>query len=248
MLPSNRQDIRTLYITSLPLDVKEREIQILCRPFEGYEFCKIIHKNNQPAAFVKFSSRATALKACESLQDYVFDLNHPDMVIKVDFAKTDTLKKTSPSSSSPSSPTMGEEGDKKRRSWFDAYGAYGYGEEYGYPPYPDPSAYYQDGYGRGTFYGRMEKRSKGNTPALGESDTIFVGNLPIHCTESDLTEVFKGFPGFSKLRFTVLKNRNVCFVQFKDTKSAAYALDRTTGTKVMGNTLRIEYAQPSKDR
>jgi len=240
-------DVKTLYVSGLPHDVKEREIQLLCRPFSGFEFCNLNTRSDQPSAFVKFIDRESATTALQSLQGFQFDLNHPDQLIRVEFARSDTMKKYL----NPDDYDDGPDGKRRRLgtgleassyypndAYYQHYGSYpphGYGSYYPYyPPYS-------------TSYSSSSPGSSSSTSHPNATNTLFVGNLPPYCTENDLLPLFRHHPGFKQMRFTNLKNRQVAFVQFVDAAPSAFALSQMAGTRLFGNTLRIEFAQESKD-
>nr|XP_053629350.1 LOW QUALITY PROTEIN: protein couch potato-like [Cherax quadricarinatus] len=74
--------VRTLFVSGLPMDAKPRELYLLFRAYEGYEgsLLKVTSKNGKtasPVGFVTFSTRAGAEAAKQDLQQGVrFD---PDM-------------------------------------------------------------------------------------------------------------------------------------------------------------------------
>ncbi|XP_063716380.1 protein couch potato-like [Symsagittifera roscoffensis] len=93
---SEDEEVRTLFVSGLPMDTKPRELYLLFRNFKGYEgsFLKNTPKLNDaktyaPVAFVMFDSKLSAEKAKQSLQGVRFD---PDvaMTIRLEFAKTNT--------------------------------------------------------------------------------------------------------------------------------------------------------------
>ncbi|XP_075245673.1 uncharacterized protein LOC142339497 [Convolutriloba macropyga] len=90
------EEVRTLFVSGLPMDTKPRELYLLFRNFKGYEgsFLKNTPKLNDtktyaPVAFVMFDSKLSAEKAKQALQGVRFD---PDvaMTIRLEFAKTNT--------------------------------------------------------------------------------------------------------------------------------------------------------------
>uniref|UniRef100_A0A803N588 RRM domain-containing protein n=1 Tax=Chenopodium quinoa TaxID=63459 RepID=A0A803N588_CHEQI len=66
-------DVRTIFISGLPEDVKERELQNLLRWLPGYEASQINHKGEHPMGFALFSSPEFAHAAKDALQNMVFD-------------------------------------------------------------------------------------------------------------------------------------------------------------------------------
>eukprot|EP00249_Psilotum_nudum_P013126 c24166_g1_i1 orf=210-596(+) len=70
-----KEEVRTLFISGLPDDVKEREIYNLFQTFPGYEFCQLKYtgRGYQIVAFVVFSDQASALAAKEAVNGLKFD-------------------------------------------------------------------------------------------------------------------------------------------------------------------------------
>uniref|UniRef100_A0A6B2LFW6 RRM domain-containing protein n=1 Tax=Arcella intermedia TaxID=1963864 RepID=A0A6B2LFW6_9EUKA len=210
----------------MPIDVKEREIQLLCRPFVGFDFCNLNLKGESPTAFVKFKDRESADTARQHLDGTDFDLDYPGEKLKVDFARSDTLKKQR-------ADEYTDPQDGKRRKLGATpkyyYSGENYPQYYRYPPsYGNDYYFYYTGH--------------------PQSNTLFVGNLPPNCTESDIMNIFKGYHGFKTVRTTTLKNRMVAFVQFSDEQYAAAVLNQVHGhIRLYGNVLHIEFAQGTRD-
>ncbi|RWW73461.1 hypothetical protein BHE74_00018672 [Ensete ventricosum] len=75
MVPPPISKIRTVFITGLPGDVKERELQNLLRWFPGFEASQINFKAEQPMGFALFSTAQHAMAAKDALQVvFVFTL------------------------------------------------------------------------------------------------------------------------------------------------------------------------------
>uniref|UniRef100_A0A8C3GIE4 RRM domain-containing protein n=1 Tax=Cairina moschata TaxID=8855 RepID=A0A8C3GIE4_CAIMO len=61
------RQVRTLFVSGLPLDIKPRELYLLFRPFKGYEGSLIKLTSKQPVGFVSFDSRSEAEAAKNAL-------------------------------------------------------------------------------------------------------------------------------------------------------------------------------------
>ncbi|CAG9133291.1 unnamed protein product [Plutella xylostella] len=89
------KDVRTLFVSGLPMDAKPRELYLLFRAYEGYEgsLLKVTSKNGKtasPVGFVTFHTRAGAEAAKQDLQQGVrFDPDMPQ-TIRLEFAKSNT--------------------------------------------------------------------------------------------------------------------------------------------------------------
>ncbi|KAI3857319.1 hypothetical protein MKX03_028979, partial [Papaver bracteatum] len=84
--------VRTIFISGLPEDVKERELQNLLRWLPGYEASQVNFKGEQPMGFALFTNSHFALSAREALQEMVFDAEsksvlHTEMAKKNLFVK-----------------------------------------------------------------------------------------------------------------------------------------------------------------
>ncbi|GMN48111.1 hypothetical protein TIFTF001_017275 [Ficus carica] len=85
-------EVRTIFITGLPEDVKERELQNLLRWLPGYEASQVNLKGEKPMGFALFATAQQALAAKETLQNMVFDADsksvlHTEMAKKNLFVK-----------------------------------------------------------------------------------------------------------------------------------------------------------------
>ncbi|KAI6182541.1 hypothetical protein M3Y97_00391400 [Aphelenchoides bicaudatus] len=107
--------VRTLFISGLPMDCKPRELYLLFRGCNGYEgsSLKPANKNGKmaaPVGFVTFICRQDAEEACRKLQGIRFD-PESSQTIRVEWARSTTKvskpKQPSPPVISPANlPTM----------------------------------------------------------------------------------------------------------------------------------------------
>ncbi|XP_055946591.1 RNA-binding protein, mRNA-processing factor 2a-like isoform X4 [Argiope bruennichi] len=99
------EEVRTLFVSGLPMDAKPRELYLLFRAYKGYEgsLLKVTSKNGKtssPVGFVTFTTRAGAEAAKQDLQQGVrFDPDLPQ-TIRLEFAKSNT-KVSKPKQQSP---------------------------------------------------------------------------------------------------------------------------------------------------
>uniref|UniRef100_A0A452IYF2 RRM domain-containing protein n=1 Tax=Gopherus agassizii TaxID=38772 RepID=A0A452IYF2_9SAUR len=82
-------NVRTLFVSGLPLDIKPRELYLLFRPFKGYEGSLIKLTSKQPVGFVSFDSRSEAEAAKNALNGIRFDPEIPQ-TLRLEFAKANT--------------------------------------------------------------------------------------------------------------------------------------------------------------
>lgn len=90
----NHNQVRTLFVSGLPMDAKPRELYLLFRAYKGYEnsLLKVTSKDGKsasPVGFVTFSTRAAAEAAKLDLQGVRFDPDLPQP-IRLEFAKSNT--------------------------------------------------------------------------------------------------------------------------------------------------------------
>lgn len=96
MINTNQdEEVRTLFVSGLPMDTKPRELYLLFRGYKGYEssLLKIMGKqvipHNCPVGFITFSSRSAAEVARQELQGTKFDPDLPQ-TLRLEFAKSNT--------------------------------------------------------------------------------------------------------------------------------------------------------------
>uniref|UniRef100_A0A3B5KX11 RRM domain-containing protein n=1 Tax=Xiphophorus couchianus TaxID=32473 RepID=A0A3B5KX11_9TELE len=78
--------VRTLFVSGLPLDIKPRELYLLFRPFK---VCLYVLNRWAPVGFVSFDSRSEAEAAKNALNGVRFDPEIPQ-TLRLEFAKANT--------------------------------------------------------------------------------------------------------------------------------------------------------------
>ncbi|XP_018593497.1 RNA-binding protein with multiple splicing-like isoform X2 [Scleropages formosus] len=86
---NSEEEVRTLFVSGLPLDIKPRELYLLFRPFKGYEGSLIKLTSKLPVGFVSFDSRSEAEAAKNALNGIRFDPEIPQ-TLRLEFAKANT--------------------------------------------------------------------------------------------------------------------------------------------------------------
>ncbi|XP_055518577.1 RNA-binding protein with multiple splicing 2 isoform X2 [Leucoraja erinacea] len=102
---SNEEEVRTLFVSGLPMDIKPRELYLLFRPFKGYEGSLIKLTAKQPVGFVTFDSRAGAETAKNALNGIRFDPENPQ-TLRLEFAKANTKMAKSKLMATPNPSNM----------------------------------------------------------------------------------------------------------------------------------------------
>ncbi|KAK6911116.1 RNA recognition motif domain [Dillenia turbinata] len=227
-------EVRTIFISGLPEDVKERELQNLLRWFPGYEASQVNFKGEHPMGFALFSSPQLAIAAKDALQDMVFDAEsrsilHTEMAKKNLFVKRgivadpgvyDQSKRlrtggdyshtgySSPSPFHPPPPPIwGPHGYMAPPPPpYDPYGSYPV------PPVPMPAPAPVPAHN--TYL--PVQNNKDNPPC----NTLFIGNLGENINEEELRGLFSVQPGFKQMKVLRQERHTVCFIEFEDVNSA----------------------------
>ncbi|XP_072993581.1 cell wall integrity protein scw1 [Typha latifolia] len=228
---SSPDEVRTIFISGLPGDVKERELHNLLRWLPGFEASQINFKGEQPMGFALFSTGQHAMAAKGALQNLMFDAEtksvlHTEMAKKNLFVKRGVVTDSSsldqskrlrtggdythagypPPFHPPPAPVWGTAGYIAPSAPYDPYG--------GYPvptvaipspaPVPAPSGY------------APVQNMKDNPPC----NTLFIGNLGENVIEDELRALFSVQPGFKQMKVLRQERNTVCFIEFDDVSSA----------------------------
>ncbi|KAL6496891.1 hypothetical protein OROGR_028820 [Orobanche gracilis] len=234
--PSGRSlsdEVRTIFISGLPEDVKERELHNLLRWLPGYEASQVNFKGEHPMGFALFATAHHALAAKDALQDMVFDsdsktLLHAEMAKKNLFVKRGIVADLN---AYDQSKRMRTGGDYTHTSYSTfpihppppaMWAPHGYMSPapppydpyagYAVPPVPmpapapvpAPSSYVP------------VQNTKDNPPC----NTLFIGNLGENINEEELRGLFSGQPGFKQMKVLRQERHTVCFIEFEDVNSA----------------------------
>eukprot|EP00249_Psilotum_nudum_P010895 c22833_g1_i2 orf=175-1059(+) len=259
---AGEEEVRTLFVSGLPNDVKEREIYNLFRTHSGYESCQLKYTGRgfQIVAFAVFSDQASALAAKDILNGHKFD---PQLgaTLHIELARSNSRVKR---------PLSDERGpgavEKKFRGPLGLSGVY---QETGmaHSVYNDLSGFPPSQSGMMGAYGiqdgipsmMMSKPLVPPPPAPGSNtpcSTLFVANLGLTTTEEELTQVMSRLPGFRKLKMQTKGGLPVAFVEFQDALCSTHAIaqlqDAILPSSDQGG-IRLEYAkakmgQPGRDR
>uniref|UniRef100_A0A671KE85 RNA-binding protein with multiple splicing n=1 Tax=Sinocyclocheilus anshuiensis TaxID=1608454 RepID=A0A671KE85_9TELE len=84
---SLEEEVRTLFVSGLPVDIKPRELYLLFRPFKIFLLFSCI--SVCPVGFVTFDSRSGAEAAKNALNGIRFDPESPQ-TLRLEFAKANT--------------------------------------------------------------------------------------------------------------------------------------------------------------
>ncbi|TVU42188.1 hypothetical protein EJB05_08581, partial [Eragrostis curvula] len=256
--PGAADEVRTIFITGLPVDVKERELHNLLRWLPGFEASQINFKGDQPMGFALFSSAHHAVAAKTALQDLVFDAEtkaalHTEMAKKNLFVKrgvgTDAnavdqskrLRTGGDYTHSPYAPPPYHPPPPAVSMWGTAgyiaapppYNPYA-----AYPvppvamtspsPVPGPTAY------------APVQNTKDNPPC----NTLFIGNLGETVVEEELRSLFSVQPGYKQMKVLRQERNTVCFIEFEDVGTATAVHHNLQGAVIPSSGrggMRIQY-------
>ncbi|KAL6585263.1 hypothetical protein OROMI_004552 [Orobanche minor] len=229
--PSGRSlsdEVRTVFISGLPEDVKERELHNLLRWLPGYEASQVNFKGEHPMGFALFATAHYALAAKDALQDMVFD-SDSKTVLHTEMAKKNLFVKrgiVADSNAYDQSKRMRIGGDYTHTSYSTfpihppppaMWAPHGYMSPapppydpyagYAVPPVPipapapvpAPSSYVP------------VQNTKDNPPC----NTLFIGNLGENINEEELRGLFCGQPGFKQMKVLRQERHTVCFIEFE---------------------------------
>ncbi|GER28343.1 RNA-binding (RRM/RBD/RNP motifs) family protein [Striga asiatica] len=226
-------EVRTIFISGLPEDVKERELQNLLRWLPGYEASQVNFKGEHPIGFALFATAQLAVAAKDALQDMVFDADsksvlHSEMAKKNLFVKRGIVADTNAYDQSKRLRTGGDYTHTGYSTspfhpppphfWgphgymapapppYDPYGGYAV-PPVPMPapaPVPAPSSYVP------------VQNTKDNPPC----NTLFIGNLGENINEEELRGLFSAQPGFKQMKALRQDRHTVCFIEFEDVNSA----------------------------
>eukprot|EP00193_Tetraselmis_chui_P013927 CAMPEP_0177776024 /NCGR_PEP_ID=MMETSP0491_2-20121128/14458_1 /TAXON_ID=63592 /ORGANISM="Tetraselmis chuii, Strain PLY429" /LENGTH=313 /DNA_ID=CAMNT_0019294719 /DNA_START=96 /DNA_END=1037 /DNA_ORIENTATION=- len=213
-------EIRTVYISGFPADVKERELNNLLRFLPGYEASQMHWKSNQAQGFALFANGATARAAKDAVQNLCFD---ETAVLRAEMAHKNMYFKDA-------------EGATAKRPRQLPAATPGYEQYYpgysGYAPAPSPQP---GGY-------QQVSNTKDNPPC----NTLFIGNLGDNTSEAELRAIFCHMPGFSQLKMVRNHRSTTCFVEFTDVASAMMVHQQQQGAILQSSDrggIRIQYSK-----
>ncbi|KAH7515308.1 hypothetical protein FEM48_Zijuj10G0012900 [Ziziphus jujuba var. spinosa] len=258
-------EVRTIFITGLPEDVKERELQNLLRWLPGYEASQVNFKGEKPMGFALFSSAQQALAAKDTLQNMVFDAESKS-VLHTEMAKKNLFVKrgiVADSSSYDQSKRLRTGGDYSHAGYSSpspfhppapVWGPHGYNFVYaarymapppppydpygGYPVPPVPMPAPAPLPAPSSYV--PVQNTKDNPPC----NTLFIGNLGENINEEELRGLFSVQPGFKQMKILRQERHTVCFIEFEDVNSATNVHHNLQGAVIPSSGsvgMRIQY-------
>lgn len=193
-------EVRTVFITGFPSDIKERELNNLLRFIPGYEASQMNWKNGQAQGFALFVTAAAARAACDQIAGLCFDDN---VLLRAEMAHKNMYIKGEPAPA----VAVAVVGKRIRTagSYTSSYSGGGAGSGGGAPIL-----------GAGPVGYAPVSNMRDNPPC----NTLFIGNLGEVVDDGELQALFAAQPGFTQIK-VLRSGRNVsCFVEFDTVESA----------------------------
>ncbi|GIL93367.1 hypothetical protein Vretifemale_20767 [Volvox reticuliferus] len=221
--PSGTDEVRTIFVTGFPADVKERELNNLLRFLPGYEASQMNYSKGSAQGFALFSTGAMARAACDQLQHVRFDENSS---LRCEMARKNMyIRDMEPNKRPrPNAPPTG------------SYGAPGGGT-------PAYTARTQPSYGSGGGRSGGDHASRDDNPPC---NTLFVGNLADTVDENELRNLFSNAPGFRQLKLMRGPKATLGFVEFDDVPTAMAAHAAQQGAILASSDrgpIRVQYSK-----
>ncbi|KAL9257961.1 RNA-binding protein with multiple splicing-like protein [Drosera capensis] len=254
---TSSDEVRTIFISGLPADVKERELQNLMRWLPGYEASQVNYKGEFPLGFALFSNTQFAHAAKDALQDMVFDADAKS-VLHLEMAKKNLFIKRgigTDSNSFDQSKRLRTGGDHTQAGYVSptpfhappppVWAPHGY-----LAPVPPPYDSYA-GYAvpqpmqfdapapvaAPSSYVPVQpvQNIKDNPPC----NTLFIGNLGEGVIEEELRGLFSVQLGFKQMKVLRQERHTVCFIEFEDVNSAANVHHNLQGAVIPSSGIRF---------
>lgn len=250
-LPTS-DEVRTVFITGFPEDVRERELNNMLRFLPGYEASQMHYRNGQAQGFALFATGSLARASVDAIQNLVFDT---ESVLRAEMAHKNMYLKEDPAAAT-----------KRSRPTFEApAGAY----PGGFPPgsiapapgaAPGPYGHVAAAYGgmpsgapvgapQGAVMAPVQPRGYApitNTKDNPPCNTLFIGNLGDQVNEAEMRGLFCHQPGFQQLKLVRGPKGMSCFIEFLDMPTAMAVHDAQQGAILASSDrggIRIQYSK-----
>ncbi|KAK9820013.1 hypothetical protein WJX72_005117 [[Myrmecia] bisecta] len=223
-------ELRTVFVTGFPADVKERELNNLLRFLPGYEASQMHWKNGQAQGFALFQAGAAARSALDSIHNLVFD---EGVVLRCELAHKNMYIKDDPAV-------------KRGRHEYNGYPAPAAAGAYAAPGAPAAAASYYPPAAAAAPAGPRGYAPVSNTKDNPPCNTLFIGNLGDTVSEVELRGIFSVLPGFRQLKLNRGAKSVTCFVEFSDVASAMAVHQSQQGAVLSSSDrggMRIQYSK-----
>lgn len=252
---NEQNDIKTLFVSGLPDDVKAREIHNLFRRRPGFESCQLKYtgRGNQVVAFATFIDHPSAMAAMHSLNGVKFD-PQTGSTLHIEPARSNSRRIQIPGRG----PYVVI--DNRNKFNEDAEGGTSSNEgdidsdDASEPENPDSGTkddsseekreekVVEPDHALAPKSEQNEKTTDGAQPC----STLFIANLGPNCTEDELKQVISLYPGFNTLKVRARGGMPVAFADFEGVEQATKALNELQGSTLPSSDrggMHIEYAR-----
>ncbi|XP_059303118.1 protein WHI4 [Lycium ferocissimum] len=251
---SNEQnDIKTLFVSGLPDDVKAREIHNLFRRRHGFESCQLKYtgRGNQVVAFATFIDHPSAMAAMHALNGVKFD-PQTGSTLHIEPARSNSRRIQVPGRgpyvvidnrskfNKDDKDTSGDEGDMDSDPSEPDYSDSGTNDDSSEEKREEKVV--EPDQALDPKSEQNEKTTDGAQPC----STLFIANLGPNCTEDELKQVVSQYPGFNTLKVRARGGMPVAFADFEGVEQATEALNALQGSTLPSSDrggMNIEYAR-----
>lgn len=236
-IDEDSNDLKTLFVSGLPIDITERELFHIFNRCAGFEDCRLQIKTSSPVAFVSFFSGTDASKALNQMNGYSLDPENQRQM-RCEMAKANMKPKRSRDASYAAASDLAKK-NIPAAMYSLPYGAdwqVGLGTSYG-AHLAASSEYHSVGYAVGG-----ANTSRSNPPM----DTIFIANMSPEASEEELKNLLSSCSGYKRCKLVNQRGVVTAFAQFEDIKSSAAAIGFLQGRPNLAldsSGLRVEYSK-----
>ncbi|ERN15252.1 uncharacterized protein LOC18443537 isoform X1 [Amborella trichopoda] len=256
------EQIKTLFISGLPDDVKAREIHNLFRRRYGFESCQLKYtgRGNQVVAFATFFDHHAAMMAMDALNGTVFD-PQTGATLHIELARSNSRNKRQRGSEAYTIIDNREKVSKGDQEGWSSDGVGGSDE----PSDSNPSTSKKSGLSSaqsgetadqinaqdstsGAHNEQLGKPVAGETPLCS---TLFIANLGPTCNHEELNTVLSKYRGFEMLKMQTKGGMPVAFADFQDISCSTEALKDLQGVLLLSSDrggMHVEYAKSKMRR
>lgn len=259
MRDASGEELRTLFITGFPTDIKERELNNLMRFIPGYQASQMNWKGGVAQGFALFDTGSSALSALSMIAHVQFD---ESSVLRAELARKNMFVKGEENGAGGGAPSAAAMAKRPR------IGGPGTGPSGGGGGYPPSGSSSMAGGGGPAGPGGgplaptityLASGSAGAAPVavkgyeavsnVGDNQpcsTLFVGNLTDEVNEPELHGLFASHPGFRQIKVVRGARSITAFVEFETVESASAVHSSLQGAILPSSNrggIRLQYSK-----
>lgn len=257
---NEKNDIKTLFVSGLPDDVKAREIHNLFRRRPGFESCQLKYtgRGNQVVAFATFIDHPSAMAAMHALNGVKFD-PQTGSTLHIEPARSNSRRIQIPGRGPyvvidnrnkfnyDAEDTSSDEDNASKTENPDS-------DDSSKPKNPDSGTNDDSSEEKGEekvvepdhALGPKSEQNEKTTDGAQPCSTLFIANLGPSCTEDELKQVISQYPGFNTIKVRARGGMPVAFADFEGVEQATEALNALQGSTLTSSDrggMHIEYAR-----